>query len=127
MATSQKITTVSKDWLEALILANILTEKTKGRIGSGTTAAQEADTALETELAGSEKSWNSISQTDNETEYEYKLSFTEQNGNSISEVGIFSSDGDLHGHIVFPDDAITKAETAEYYFRITEATDISIN
>jgi hypothetical protein len=130
MAATQKVTNGSKSWLETLIEENQLTEKTKGRLGTGSTAAAAADTTLDAEIAGSEKSFESVSQTDDDTTYEYRLTFTELNsvGDTIKEIGIFNADGTLHNRVVFDaGDYITKDNTKEFYFRLTETKTVTIN
>ena len=58
-------------------------------IGTGTTAFNDADTALETEVL--RKAFETSTDSDSQTIYEMWISSTEANSNTLSEVGIFNA------------------------------------
>jgi len=94
-------------------------------IGTGTTAATESDTALETELLrlarfGYDEDVNSVT-------VNAFLSATQGNGSALTEVGTFkeASAGDMYSRDV--DTVINKTQFIEVWYEITAEYDAEIN
>lgn len=94
------------------------------KIGTGTTNPSITDTDMETSVditAGDddkefESSYPSIDETNKEVTIRMILNSTEANGNNLSEIGIFNTDGTelMYSHDVFT--ATSKSDTEEIRF-----------
>lgn len=85
-------------------------------VGTGSNDPTKTDSSLENEVIR-----KSVSGADNgtgEVVYTIRLSSTEANGNDLTELGTFESDGDLHSRLTHSE--IPKTSDFEVEYRLTE-------
>ena len=120
---------VAVNGLEALILANTVSYIDSTSlylaVGTGTTPVSASDTTLETETGRYARQDHSTT-SDTVTISGY-ITATQENGNTLTEVGVLTAAvaGTLYSHDLYT--AIVKSNSIEIWFDTTYTIDVTLN